>query len=181
MSAPVLPAAAPSRPELSHLLQTPEGRRLYRRAVVAMIRGWQVRGTTDEDTPIYAPGEVVGLPPDWRERADSWSEVFAGPEYEGEGPAEDPDSVDWEWLPDPELDPAAAWDLMVRERITLSAPDHDASPDAVWIALDPSSGMVGADAKPAAALVRAVLHKYADGPHADLICPLLALEERDRA
>lgn len=92
-------------------------------------------------------------------------------------------------LPDPFTDPAAAWELMVRERIGMEpafSSEHTQPWEARWTR--PTYGNADERAadeainEPARALVLAALHKYAADPAlAPLIRPLLERMEKNAA
>jgi hypothetical protein len=97
---------ATARPDLS---QRSLAERL--RAAVAETQGWQVRITDADDEPDFEAGELVGLPPDWKEQ-DPFGVLLGDAETDG-----GPDSSDWTWIPRYDADPAAWGALVAKERV----------------------------------------------------------------
>lgn len=146
-------AATPPRPDLSHLLATEEGQALYIRYALVMVRG-----------AVWRPSDVAIC----RAAGEWWLSGGGvnGTAFVRPGTSGNLRTV----LPDPENDPAAAWDLMVRERTGLAPYQGNSK----WSSC---GGPVSVTRESACgALVRAVLYKHAAGPHADLIRPLLAVD-----
>lgn len=179
---------AAARPDLSHLLETAEGRAKYTRLALAEIvwgAAWSAPvafANGYSGTDLCANGDVL---------------------YRHYGPY---DGLAFSYLPDPERDPAAAWELCEREDVvvargeggrfvgvvvrsvcTVSVYDERrAGTSAIDLRCGPAwvpagfevRGVVGPE-RPirASAAIAAVLHKYASDPAwADLIRPLLDAE-----
>lgn len=158
-----------ARPDLSHLLETEEGRALYTRIVLESVRAGDIK---------------------WTRAADAWWMEVKAPDCTLVLVSVHDDGGSTSYgLPDPERDPAAAWYLMVRE----TAGVHFDPPDAVglwWRRMNcrmslrdegpvPITAECDRDLAARRAVVQAVLHKYAADPAwSDLIRPLLDAEAR---
>lgn len=159
--------AVAAAPDLSPLLnQGEEGKALYTRIVLAMIGG----ATWVGDCPDYRRAwKTVGL-------CDASGNLLC---WMTEGVLNETPR-----LPDPLNDPAAAWNLMVEQRISVAPAYSTEFPgDDPWTASFGFRDGRDVDARMAAgarrALVTAVLHKYVDDPRfSALIRPLLTMENQ---